>query len=331
MDLTQDNNQDHTTDDGGQHQDIAATNHIPELKDLTLSGTMLIGQELGKGAYGKVHSARYQEQDRSEQTYAVKEIHPLLIEGANEEGKEVIKKNFVKECLCCQANRHPNIVEFVGVHYSNEFTGIPVMAMEMMEHSLTTFVQNNKYNIAMKTKLSILYDVSCGIHFLHTRSPSIVHGDLSSNNVLLTDKLVAKIGDLGVAKVIRAEAKSKLTTAPRTADFMPPEVSMADPVYGLPVDVFSFAVITLHLFTEEWPSPEPQKVTDPHTMEIVALSEVARRQMYLDKMTSENAAIALRQLVERCLNDNPDERPPIRHVKDGIEPFKVQCILCAHL
>ena len=35
---------------------------------------------------------------------------------------------------------------------------------------------------------------------------------------------------------------------------MPPEVlDEDDPVYGTAVDFFSFAAITLHLFSEEWP------------------------------------------------------------------------------
>jgi len=75
---------------------------------------------------------------------------------------------------------------------------------------------------------------------------------------MLTSKLVAKIGDLGVAKVIRADrtqTKSRLTTAPGCLDFMPPETFVANPEYGFPVDVFSFGGIALHVFSEEWPSP----------------------------------------------------------------------------
>jgi len=327
MDLTQakDHDEDEATD-SGQTQTTATANRIPELNQVTLPGTMVIEEELGRGAYGKVHKARYQEKDRVEQLYAVKEIHPLLIEGVNEEDKEAIKRNFVNECLCCNNNRHPNVVEFVGVCYSNQ-SDIPIMAMEIMEQSLTSFVEKNKPNIAIETKISILFDVSCGLAYLHTRSPPIVHRDLSSNNVMLTSKLVAKIGDLGVAKVIRAErsqTKSRLTTAPGTKDFMPPETLVADPVYGLPVDVFSFAAVALHLVSEEWPSPAAPKMTDPQTTKLVAVSEVGRRQKYLDKMIGGNAVTVLRQLVEACLSDVPTERPLIQNVNDVIARLKVR-------
>ena len=139
------------------------------------------------------------------------------------------------------------------------------------------------------------------------------------NNVMLTSKLVAKIGDLGVAKVIRADSRqtrSRLTTAPGTVDFMPPEALEANPVYDTAVDVFSLAVIALHLFAEEWPTPSGQKRRDPVTKKLVALTEVERRQQYLDKIP-ESVSI-LKQLVERCLDDDPGERPPVGEVSEMI-------------
>jgi len=130
------------------------------------------------------------------------------------------------------------------------------MVMELMDISLTSFVENNKSRIAFGNKISILYDVSLGLSFLHNHKPQILHRDLSPNNVMLTIKQhVAKIGDLGVAKVVRADnrqTKSKLTKAPGSPHFMPPEALVEDnPVYGTPVDVFSYGGIALHVFSEE--------------------------------------------------------------------------------
>ena len=169
--------------------------------------------------------------------------------------------------------------------------------MELMDTSLTSFIENNQAKIAMKTKLSILHDVSLGLSYLHGRRPVVIHRDLSSNNVLLSGRgnLVAKISDLGTAKMTRADSKqtkSRLTTAPGTLHFMPPEaLDEEDPVYGTPVDVFSFGGITLHLFSEKWPTPSGHKKRDPATKKMVSLSEVERRQQYLDKMTVEAAVL----------------------------------------
>ena len=264
-----------------------AVKQIEELNEVSLTGVVPIGQELGRGAYGRVFTVKY-----SGEVCAAKEIHPLLIdEGVSPEEREAIKRDFVRECLCCSTICHRNIVKFKGVYYSSQspVTTLPVMVMELMHTSLNSFIEKNRSNIEMAAKISILCDVSNGLNFLHTRKPTVMHRDLSSNNVMLTNKLVAKIGDLGVAKVVRADStktRSKLTTAPGTLHFMPPEaLDEVNPVYGTPIDVFSFAGIALHLFSEEWPTPSAPKIRDPSTSELVALSEAGRRQKYLDKMT----------------------------------------------
>ena len=56
-------------------------------------------------------------------------------------------------------------------------------------------------------KKSILLDVACGLSYLHNQRPPVIHRDLSPNNIMLTSQLVAKIGDLGVAKAIKADSR----------------------------------------------------------------------------------------------------------------------------
>ena len=68
------------------------------------------------------------------------------------------------------------------------------------------------------------------------------------------------------------------------------------------------------------------KAIDPQTEKLVALSEAGRRQSYLDKMTGGDNVITLRKLVERCLDDDPNKRPPILEVKKMIEPMVVSVI-----
>ena len=171
---------------------------------------------------------------------------------------------------------------------------------------------------------SILCDVSFGLSYLHARKPVVIHRDLSPNNVMLTSQPVAKIGDLGVAKVIQADSRqtrSRLTTAPGMVDFMPLETLEANPVYGTAVDMFSYAGIALHVFAEEWPTPCGQKRRDPVTKKLIALTEVERRQEYLDKIP--DGGSVLKESIIRCLDDDPDERPPIVEVSETIEALQV--------
>ena len=299
----------------------AARETIEELKDVTLKKLVILNKELGRGAYGRVFTVKY-----NGVVCAAKQIHPILTDDVGLEEKQAIKDNFIRECLCCSSIRHPNIVEFVGVYYPSGQQSLPIMVMELMDTSLAKFMENNKAQIAIQTKMSILYDITRGLNFLHNHKPLILHRDLSSNNVMLTRcQIAAKIGDLGLAKVVRADnrqTKRKLTKAPGNLHFMPPEALVEDsPVYGTPIDVFSFGGISLHVFSEEWPAPSAPKQINPITEELVALSEVKRRKKYLDTMTGR--AAVLRPMVERCLSDNPNKRPPIQEVSAFIEPLKV--------
>ena len=284
------------------------------LKDVIIEGVVPTNEEVGRGAYGKVFVVKYCGLE-----CAAKEIHPILIEGVAPEEKKTIVNNFLRECYRCSVLRHPNIVQFLGIYFSVG-SDLPIMVMELMKMSLTSFVKTHQSQIALQTKISILYDVSLGLSYLHGQN--IIHRDLSPNNVMLTNQLVAKIGDLGVAKVLQPNRKARrLSKAPGTIDFMPPETLDVNLVYGTAVDVFSFAGIALFVFAEEWPTPSGQKRRNPATEKLVALTEVERRQNYIEKIPKD--ASILKELLDQSLHDNPDERPPIQDISEMIRTLKV--------
>ena len=281
--------------------------------------TPLNHKELGRGAYGKVYEVKY-----CEAVCAAKEIHSILIEDVGETERRLTIESFLRECRQCSMLRHPNVIQFLGVYYPTGTGGanrmrLPVMVMELMADSLTSFVGKHE-KIPVHIKYSIVHDVSLGLCYLHNHDPPIVHRDLSPNNVLLTAHHVAKISDLGVAKVIKADSRKTMTKAPGTVDFMPPESLANSPLYGPPMDVFSFAGIILHTFNQQWPRPTDNVQFDPKTRRKVALLEVERRQQYLDKMIGE--AEILRPLVEECLDDDPAVRPTIATVCKRIQGSK---------
>ena len=287
------------------------------IQDFILKGvTSLNRMELGRGAYGKVYAVKY-----CQTVCAAKEIHSILIEDVGETERRLTIGSFLRECRQCSMLRHPNVIQFLGVYYPTGAGDVnrmrlPVMVMEMMADSLTSFVDKHE-KIPVHIKYSIVRDVSLGLCYLHNHDPPIVHRDLSPNNVLLTAHHMAKISDLGVAKVIKADSRKTMTKAPGTVDFMPPESLAKSPLYGPPMDVFSFAGIILHIFNQQWPSPIDSVQFDPKTRRKIALLEVERRQQYLDKMIGE--AEVLRPLVEECLDDDPAVRPTISTVCERIQ------------
>ena len=217
------------------------------------------------------------------------------------------------------------IVILLGVYYpARDQYRLPVMVMEKMQHSLRNLVE--KYdNIPLNVKLSILDDVCLGLRYLHSRNPPIVHRDLTPNNILLGGHLEAKITDLGVAKVVKSDNQKTMTKLPGTPDFMPPEALSRRPVYGPALDVFSYGGVILNVTTQLWPEPTDRNQLNPDTDMWEIVSEVKRRQHFLDKMSG--SAAELKPLVMSCLNDNPKNRPPVVQVSTTIKRIKDVCSL----
>ena len=300
------------------------TQESDRLRDLYLTGVRPNGKDIGVGAYGRVFEVEF-----CGTVCAAKEVHPILVQGVRREDFEATKKAFLTECIRSGSLAHPNVVLFLGVYNPGGLSLLPVLVMERMQESLTSVVE--KYpNIPMYVKLSMLLDVSRGLWYLHAHHPPIVHRDLSPNNVLLTSQFVAKISDLGVAKVIQADSKKTKTRAPGTVDFMPPEALQKTPEYGPPLDVFSYGGVILHVVNQEWPEPLHYVMTDPKTGKILGLSEVERRQQHMKKMRGTPAD--LRPLVERCLDNQPSRRPPISDVSERMKRMKeVEGMRCPHV
>ena len=279
-----------------------------------------VGREIGRGAYGRVFTIKY-----CGLICAAKKIHSILVEGTGQHQNRV-REGFLRECQHCSVLNHPNIVRFMGIYYPEESSTIPIMIMELMDENLCAYMGKLPKN-AWTKKVSVLIDVAEGLSYLHAQKPPVIHRDQSPNNILLKasngDVPVAKIGDLGVAKIIKADSRatqSVLTNVPGTADFMPPECFEDEPVYGVPLDVFSYGAIMLFVATHQWPTPTAQVKRNPKTNELVARSEVERRQKYLDDITG--YAEWLKLLVKSCLSNDPSKRPAISAISKQLKVSK---------
>lgn len=271
----------------------------------------ITGKTLGRGSYGKVSLVEY-----DGTLCACKQVRTSLLQHADEANKKRYIGDFLRECHIWSTLRHPNIVQFLGVFYpTSDKSGLPNMVIERMKLNLTLLVK--KYTkIPILVNLSLLHDVSLGLRYLHAHKPAIVHRDLSPNNILVTSHLEAKITDLGLAKGVLMDSIKTLTIAPGTKDFMPPEAFDDEPKYGPPLDVFSFGGVACHLLTRQWPVPKATKQIDPVTKRRYMLTEVERRQKYIDQLADD---AELQSLIANCLQDDAESRP---HAKDISEVIK---------
>ena len=251
---------------------------------------------------------------------AAKDIHAILINYASKSELERIKKNFLEECIKCSKLFHPNLVQFLGIHYPSKEAKLPWLVMELLDCSLTEFLKkHDKENVSLFVKASVFCDISLGLQFLHGRN--IIHRDLSSNNILLTKYLTAKISDLGVAKLVDPGGSKSHTVVPGTQYFLPPEVvsEAAKSHYDKSIDVFSLGCIMIHVATHEWPTPLPETHYDPKLKKKVALSEVERRVAYLNQI---QGLPELKVLIENCLHDDSELRPNVTTMVNDLGRLK---------
>ena len=265
-----------------------------------------LGKQIGKGANGRILEAKWEGTE-----VAVKQIHSIFINEVSEPEFQIFKQSFLRECEQCSRLHHPNIVRIFGI-YLPPGARVHSLVMERLHCSLTHLLEQTAV-IPIEKKLKILYDVSLGVRYLHSRTPPIIHRDLSSNNVLLSKALEAKIGDLGTIRLVDPIKQSKLTMAPGTIHFMPPEALIANPQgvrYGRELDVFSFGCVMLHTLSNQWPTPSEPVVTDPVTFEMKARSEIERRRSYFDGIDRSRLPVLI-PLIENCLSNLPKNRTSI--------------------
>ena len=252
-----------------------------------------IGKELSRGAYGAVYSGRLDGKE-----VAIKRIHGLLLEAAREQGdSEKMLCDFQRECELLERVDHPHVVKFRGAFY-DETTDEPILVMELMTQNLRLYLQRNSGQLSRQKQLEICISIARGLRFLHTRTPPIVHRDLTDKNVLLDANEVAKISDLGQSRLKTAEYFS--TGQPGAIPFMSPEAMRHPSHYNEILDMFSLGVLILEVATQQFPRVS--------MVGIGVTPELQRREEDLSKLAEDHP---LQPLILSCLKDNPKERPDI--------------------
>lgn len=112
--------------------------------------------------------------------------------------------------------------------------------------------QGSLPTLTWKQRLSIMQGAACGIQFLHTCTPSIIHGDIKSSNILLDQALGAKLGDFGLARFSRyacdagkSRTLARTSTVRGTLAYLPDEyVKLGKLTFEL--DTYSFGVVSGH-------------------------------------------------------------------------------------
>ncbi len=238
---------------------------------------IIVDQErvLGCGQFGTVYRAKCDQLQ-----CAAKYLH---CEGATEES--IVKMEM--ECQLLSAIRHPNIIQCLGtVRHAN--MNRPVILMEIMEENLTCYLERMtelEYQVPFYIKVNICHDIALGLAYLHSKE--IIHGSLSSNNVLIAGESHAKVTDYWMRQLSTRQSSN--------IAYMPPECQISTPKYTKESDSFSFGVLAIQVDTQCYPQPENEK-----------LNEIECQQIDINRMerTSHFLSLAL-----DCLKNDYQLRP----------------------
>ena len=289
-----------------------------QLDPFKLTEVLVTSNKLGHGSYATVLELEYMGLK-----CAGKKIHEVLLsKGASSH----TVKRFERECRLLSQIRHPNIVQFLGVYIqSNEM--VPLLVMEFLPTNLTYCIEEHGA-LPHEISYSVLHGVALGLSYLHGQAPPIIHRDLSSNNVLLTHNLMAKISDLGVASILNLTPLqvSHMTQTPGTPAYMPPEVMVANPKYDTSIDEFSYGILMIHVLCGSWPDPQIGPTRSKHG-KLIPVSEAERREMFLQIIGNDHP---LMNLTLKCIDNDPEQRIHANVIVDELKKMVVRFPVSFH-
>uniref|UniRef100_H3DC98 non-specific serine/threonine protein kinase n=1 Tax=Tetraodon nigroviridis TaxID=99883 RepID=H3DC98_TETNG len=210
------------------------------------------------------------------------------------------QQRFKEEAEMLKGLQHPNIVRFYD-SWESVLRGkkcIVLVTELMTSGTLKTYLKRFK---VMKPKVlrSWCRQILKGLHFLHTRTPPIVHRDLKCDNIFITGPTGSvKIGDLGLATLMRTSfAKSVIGTP----EFMAPE--MYEEHYDESVDVYAFGMCMLEMATSEYPYSECQNAAQIYRKVTSGIKPAS-----FEKVNDPE----IKEIIEGCIRQNKSQRLSIR-------------------
>ena len=273
---------------------------------------------LGTGSYGSVVKATL-----DHLPCAAKILHTIFFR-SDDPGAVDFAAHFEQECNILRELKHPCIVQFLGV-VQDPNNCRPILLMELMEGSLTGFLEHSSVSLPFHIQVNITHDIALALAYLH--SNNILHRDLSSNNILLNAGSKAKVTDFGMSKMLEPNprmTRSKITQCPGTPVFMPPEALRAKPRYSDKLDTFSLGVLVIQIITRTFPAPtDAEKILDdpssPTGEKIVPVPELERRKKDIDKVPCGHSLLPT---AHHCLKDRDKERPTAAQLCRSLEQLK---------
>lgn len=262
-----------------------------------LLGKLRLDRVLGRGGMGTVYQAQHLKLDEA---VAVKILQPDLVRD------QVCVERFLREARASARIAHPNCIQVRDVDQLED--GTPFMVMELLQGE-SLFERMKRGPLSLTETLAIMEPACAALGAAHRLG--IVHRDFKPGNIQISEKdgvQLVKVLDFGISKVPTRTASVLL---PRLTDpvrmlgspkYMAPEQMASPGEVGPEADVWAIGVILYRALTGVSPFEGANVMDICHA--VLQAEPVDPRE--IDPWIPDWIA----DLITRCLNKNPGERPP---------------------
>nr|UDO46925.1 ser/thr kinase [Pandoravirus massiliensis] len=241
-------------------------------------------EHIGAGSCAMVYRGRWKGID-----VAVKRF-------ANQRVDERRQVEFRAETAALTAVRHPYVVAFVGACVAPP--NLCVVTEFVRRGSMRRVLDDHSTKITWIERMRMLRTAAVGVAYLHG-AVGIVHRDLKSSNLLVTDDHSVKVADFGFARI--KEANATMTRC-GTPCWTAPEV-IRGARYSEKVDVYSFGIVMWEVVTRRRPFAD-RGFAD------VALAVLDGVRPAIPSSCPSDLA----KLMTACWDADPDARPSMEEV-----------------
>ncbi|CAM4947577.1 unnamed protein product [Rotaria socialis] len=260
---------------------------------------LIIEKCIGRGGFADVYRGKWLSHDHEVV------IKLIRIEHLDDRGKE----DFINEISVMYLTRYEHILNIFGACMGPTKYALIVEYMSL--GSLYDVLQRKKPQLTWSDRLSVANQMIKGVNYLHKLPKPIIHRDIKSVNILMTDNVkgfLVKIADFGLAK-IRHETSRQSSHGPLvgTLPWKAPELLKMGK-HTEASDIYALGVVLWELATES----EPYEDSDLSTISAFVL-----RGDRLD--IPDGIPSRFRELISRAWVHEPQRRPTCQELLNSMK------------
>eukprot|EP00747_Dinoflagellata_sp_TGD_P171366 gnl/TRDRNA2_/TRDRNA2_205276_c0_seq1.p1 gnl/TRDRNA2_/TRDRNA2_205276_c0~~gnl/TRDRNA2_/TRDRNA2_205276_c0_seq1.p1 ORF type:complete len:311 (-),score=33.56 gnl/TRDRNA2_/TRDRNA2_205276_c0_seq1:45-977(-) len=209
--------------------------------------------------------------------------------------------------------QHPNIVRLLGVVSIDN----PVLVVSEYCGGGCLFdllhLRAHDIPLTWPQKVKMAMDTATAMDYLHGLDPPVIHRDLKSLNLLLSESVTCaqdvpfvKVADFGVS---RNSNNKIMTDGLGTTYWMAPEM-LEHESYDEKVDVHSFGMVMYEVIARDIPFRR-----EPQRMVVLLIARGKRPEM---SQLPADCPRSLSSLMQSCWAHDPQDRPPFTSIKDSL-------------